>query len=299
MSTFTFRPAVRENVGLLIGFAGGTGSGKTRSAMRLAQGLAQGKRFAVIDTESRRALHYAGDFDFDHGDMAPPFSPDAYLEAILAADRAGYPVIVVDSMSHEYAGEGGVLDMQEAELDRMAGNDWHKREACKIAAWIKPKTQHKRMVQRLLQIRAHLILCFRAEQKVEIAKENGKTVIREKQSLTGANGWIPICEKNLPYELTASFLLTADAPGLPKPIKLQEQHKAFFPLNQPVSEESGQRLATWASGAPPKDWAQTLTKAQSLPELADAWKAIPVADRKALTTVKDERKAQLEKAVAQ
>jgi AAA domain-containing protein len=247
--TFQFKPAIREAAGLLIGLAGGTGSGKTFTGMRLASGISGGKAFAVIDTEAGRALHYADQFKFDHGDLKPPFTPQAYAEAILAADAAGYPVIMVDSTTHEWAGEGGVLEMHDAELDRMAGDDYAKRERVKMAAWIKPKMDHKKMVQRLLQVRAHLILCFRAEEKVEMIKDDkGKTVIVPKTSLTGINGWIPVCEKNLPFELTASFLLTADAPGMPKPIKLEAQHKPMFPLDKPIDEESGRKVAAWASG---------------------------------------------------
>lgn len=246
--SFVFKKAIREQVGLIIGLAGGTGSGKTMSAMRLAAGICGDKPFAVIDTEAGRAKHYADAFRFDHGDLAAPFTPERYAEAIFAADEARYPCIVVDSMSHEWAGTGGVLEMQEDELDRMAGDNWSKREACRMAAWIKPKMQHKKMVQRLLQVRAHLILCFRAEEKIEMIKEDGKTKIIPKTSLTGINGWIPVCEKNLPFELTTSFLLTADAPGMPKPIKLQEQQKAMFPLNKPISEESGRAVAAWAAG---------------------------------------------------
>jgi len=248
MSNFQFRPAKREAVGLLIGLAGGTGSGKTMSAFRLASGICGDKAFAVIDTEAGRALHYADMYRFDHGDLKAPFTPQAYTDAIVAADAAGYPVIIVDSTSHVWAGDGGVLDWQEAELDRMAGTDYGKREACKMAAWIKPKLAHKHMVQKLLQVRAHLILCFRAEPKIEMVKEGGKMVIRPKETLTGKDGWVPVCEKNLPFELTASFLLTADAPGMPKPIKLNEQHRPLFPLDQPINEESGRRIAQWAAG---------------------------------------------------
>lgn len=251
--SFQFRPAIRENVGLLIGLAGASGSGKTYTAMRLAKGIAGDKPFAVIDTEAGRAKHYADIFRFDHGDLHPPFSPDAYAEAIQAADKAGYPVIVVDSMSHSWAGDGGVLDMQEKELDRMAGDDWKKREAVKMAAWIKPKGSHKRMVQKLLQVRAHLILCFRAEEKIEMVRgQDGKMQIMKKQAATGLDGWIPISEKNLPYELTASFLLMAANPGIPLPIKLQAQHRALFPLDKPITEESGRLIAAWASGGTAK-----------------------------------------------
>jgi hypothetical protein len=248
VTNFTFRPAVREGVHLLIGLAGGTGSGKTFTAMRLASGIAAGKPFAVIDTESGRARHYADQFKFDVLDLEPPFRPQAYQQAIDAAEKAGYGVVVVDSMSHEHAGEGGLLDWSEEELDRMAGQDWKKREACKMASWIKPKTAHKEMVQRLLRAKLHVILCFRAESKIEMVKQDGKMVIQAKQSLTGLDGWIPVSEKTLPFELTASFLFTADAPGVPKPIKLQAQHKALFPLDKPITEESGRRVAEWARG---------------------------------------------------
>jgi hypothetical protein len=241
--SFTFRPAARENVSLLVGVAGASGSGKTYSAMLLARGMSGGKPFAVIDTEAGRAKHYADQFKFDHGDLKSPFAPARYAEAIAAADAAGYPVIVVDSASHEHAGEGGLLDMQEAELARMGGGD-----NAKMASWIKPKGEHKRMVQKLLQVRAHIVLCFRAESKIEIVKEGGRTVVRPKQTLVSLDGWIPICEKSLPFELMASFLLTPDRPGIPKPIKLQEQHRAFFPLDKPITEESGARLAEWARG---------------------------------------------------
>lgn len=245
----TFRPAVRENVNLLIGLAGGTGSGKSYSAMRLASGMSDGKSFCVLDSESRRALHYADAFKFDHAELRAPFRPETYTEAITAADKAGYPVIVCDQMSYEHAGDGGLLDWQEEELIRMAGDDWKKRESCKMASWIKPKMAHKHMMQKLLQVRAHLIICFRAEAKIEMVKgDDGKWKIVPKQSLIGLDGWIPVCEKNLPFELTASFLLTADAPGIPKPIKLQEQHRALFPLDKPITEESGRLIAEWASG---------------------------------------------------
>jgi hypothetical protein len=249
--TIQFKKAVRENVPLLIGLVGGTGSGKTFTAMRLASGLAGGKPFAVIDTENGRARHYADQFSFDCGDLDAPFKPTNFLEAIKAADAAGYPVIVVDSASHMWSSDGGVLDWQESELDRMAGDDWKKREGCKMAAWIKPKLDQKAFTNGLLRIKAHVILCFRAEQKIEMVRENGKTVIHAKQSLTGLDGWIPICDKNLPFELTTSLLFTADRPGIPQPIKLQEQHRALFPLDRQVNEESGRLIAEWARGGVP------------------------------------------------
>jgi hypothetical protein len=252
--------------------SGGTGSGKTYTAMRLASGIAGKKPFAVIDTEAGRAKHYADAFTFDHGDLAPPFRPDAYAEAIQAADKGGYPVIVVDSMSHVWAGDGGVLDWQDDELERMAGDDYAKRERVKMAAWIKPKMAHKQMVQKLLQIRAHLILCVRAEEKIEMVRKDGKMEIVPKVTPTGKDGWVPVCEKNLPFEATASFLLLASNPGVPHPIKLQEQHKELFPLDKPITEESGKQIAEWASGGVKP------TKAEKPAELKDVLAKIAKAD---------------------
>ncbi len=246
MSGFSFRPAVREQVGLLIGLIGPSGGGKTYTAMRLARGICGDKPFAVIDTEAGRAKHYADLFKFDHGDLKPLFRPDAYAEAIKAADDAGYGTVIVDSCSHEWAGEGGILDWQEEELTRMAGDDYRKRESCKMASWIKPKMSHKQMIQRLLQVRANLILCFRAEERIKMEKDaNGKIQIIPL-------GFQPVCSKEMPYELTVSFLLTPDKPGIPQPIKLQEQHRALFPLDKQISEESGRKIAEWAAGGAPK-----------------------------------------------
>jgi hypothetical protein len=238
--TFEFRPAVRQSVPLLLGVAGGTGSGKTMSALRLARGLAANQPFAFIDTENGRGLHYADLFpEMQHARIDAPFRPEKYADAILAG-AANHPVVVVDSMSHEWAGDGGCLDWH----DELMGGDQKKN----LSAWIQPKLAHKRMVTRLLQVQAHVILCFRAEPKVEAIRENGQTKIVAKPSLTGLDGWIPIAEKMLPYELTASFLLMADKPGVPRPIKLQEQHKGFVPLDQPLTEDVGRALGQWAAG---------------------------------------------------
>jgi hypothetical protein len=237
--------------------AGGTGSGKTYSALRIARGIAGGQPFAGIDTENGRMNHYAETFPELHvAQLKAPFRPQSYAEAIEAAAKflsdvpVAHRVVVVDSASHEWAGDGGCLDWH----DELAGGDPKKN----LAAWIKPKGEHKRMVTRLLQLEAHVILCFRAEPKVEAVVEGGQTKYVAKKSITGLDGWIPISEKMLPYELTASFLLMADAPGIPKPIKLEEQHKPFVPLDRPLDETVGKKLAEWARGgaassASPKD----------------------------------------------
>lgn len=243
--TFEFREPKREAAPVLVGLSGPSGSGKTYSALLMARGLAGGKPFAIIDTENGRALHYADYFpEMRHAHLRAPFNPAAYLEAISDADEQGFPVIVVDSASHEWEGEGGVLEMQEAAFKRMGS-----RESARMASWIEPKSEHKTMVRRLLQVKAHVILCLRAEDKIEMVNVNGKTEVRAKETLTSILGWIPICERRLPFELTVSLLVTPDKPGVPKPIKLQKQHKAFIPLDRPLEEETGRLLGEWAQGS--------------------------------------------------
>lgn len=254
--TFHFRPAVREQTSLLVALAGASGTGKTLSAMKLARGLVGGddSKIAVIDTEAGRALHYAvapGErpgpfkFAFQHGDLKPPFRPQAYMDAIAAADKAGFGAIVVDSMSHEYEGEGGVLEWAE-ELE--------EKGVRKPGNWKEPKTSHKRLVSRLLQCRAHLIFCLRAEEKMLVKQETDpatgrkKTVVVAPEDRPLRERWVPICEKRFMYEMTASFLLLPDRPGIPVPVKLQDQHRHAFPDGQPISERAGELLAEWARG---------------------------------------------------
>lgn len=237
---FHFAPAVREKVSLLIALAGASGSGKTYSALRLAKGLAPNGKIAFIDTEARRGLHYAQDFQFMHADMRPPFRPERFVEGIRAAEAAGAEVVIIDSFSHEYDGEGGIMDWAD---DLARGADG--RDPVKSPGnWREPKLAHKKLMNALLQCRASIIFCLRADEKIEIVRENGRTQVRPL-------GWVPICEKRFMYEMTASFTLTPDRPGIPHfdlPHKLQQQHRAMFSDKDPIGEASGQRLAAWAAG---------------------------------------------------
>lgn len=236
--TFEFKPAAREQVGLLIALAGASGSGKTFSALRMAQGLSSSGKIAFIDTEARRGLHYAEQFKFMHADMRPPFRPHRFIEAIRAAENAGADVVILDSFSHEYDGEGGIMDWADdlaASGTKSPGN------------WKEPKLAHKKMMNALLQCRASIIFCLRADEKIEIVREGGRTQVRPL-------GWMPICEKRFMYEQTASFTLTPDKPGVVQfnlPHKLQMQHRPMFPEGQQIGERAGRMLAEWARGGSP------------------------------------------------
>jgi AAA domain len=255
----TFTPAVRKAIPLLIGVAGGTGSGKTYSAMRLAHGLAGEVPFAVIDTENGRALHYADDFQFLHAPLEAPFRPSRYAEAIHAAAELA-PVIVVDSTSHSWTGAGGVLEWHD-ELERGDA----KR---KMLAWQEPKADHRIFENELLQIHAHVILCFRAAPKVEMKRDekgNMQVVPKEVIPGRGLDGWLPESDPRLPYEMTCSFLLMADAPGIPKPIKLPERLRALVPLDEQLSERTAVALGAWAAGTDPAPQSAASTPTADVP----------------------------------
>lgn len=292
--SFTFAPAVREQVSLLIALAGASGSGKTKSALRLAEGISPSGKIAFVDTEARRGLHYAEQHRFLHADMRPPFKPARFVEAIAAAEDTGAEVVILDSFSHEYDGEGGIIDWADALAEagtKAPGN------------WKEPKLAHKRMMNALLQCRATLIFCLRADEKIEIVREGGRTQVRPL-------GWMPICEKRFMYEMTASFTLSPDSPGIPRfdlPHKLQEQHRPFFPERQAIDEACGQQLAAWARGgakAPKRTKADLFADARARAAegsfALDQWRAaLPDRARTALDEIFDELVAAAEAADAQ
>jgi hypothetical protein len=305
---FTFAPAVRENVKLMIGLGGPSGSGKTFSALRLARGLAQGRPIFYIDTEARRALHYADQFQFQHLEFKAPFSPERYEQAIRAAVEHKPGVIIVDSTSHVHEGPGGILEMHEAELQRMAGDDWKRREAVKFAAWIRPKAGSNRLVNYILQESVHFIFCFRAKEKLELVKnDRGKT---EPVSA----GWTPICADRFEFEMTAMLVLPPGARGVPdleaRSTKLQEQHRGIIKPGQPLSEDVGIALAAWAKGGKtglpeasedrdPVRIALEEAAARGTVALRDYWQGLKPAEQRRLAPVKDTLKATAEAADAQ
>lgn len=171
--------AKKEGVIPLIGFVGESGGGKTKTALLVARGYAgPNGKIVGIDTENKRMLHFAEEIPggFDHIDLQPPFSPEAYLEAIQLCESKGYKAIVVDSMSHEWNGSGGYLELKEQEVDKMSGGDYKKRERCAIAAAarVKPRT-HTPLVEHIKRSGVMIIMCFRGKQKVRMGKdEEGK-----------------------------------------------------------------------------------------------------------------------------
>lgn len=240
--------ATRTSVPLMVGLVGPSGGGKTFSALRLATGFQRvdGGDIYFVDTEARRALHYADRFKFRHVVFGAPFGPLDYLEAIQYCVSKGAKTIIVDSMSHEHEGPGGVLEMHEAEVQRLGGQDRHN-----FPAWAKPKAERRRMINSLLQQPCNFIFCFRAKEKTK--PKGGKL-----EDL----GFMPIAGEEFVYEMTLNALLLPNAGGVPtwtseftgekQMIKLPEQfRKQLIDSRQPLSEDVGEMLARWAAGGGP------------------------------------------------
>lgn len=262
--TFSFRPAASftERFGCFVALVGGTNSGKTVSALRMGRGIAGPKgKMAVIDTEGGRTLHLKDAFAFDVMLLDPPHRPNRYADAAKAAEDAGFDVLVIDSFSMEWAGLGGVLDWQETELQRMAGDDYAKRERVKMASWIKPKVAHKAMVFSLLQRRIPIIFSIRGEESVKPGDGPGKkpeTTFRMVQN------------KQFPFEVTVSFRLRSEAKGIidlsdPTAWKMEGAHRSIFRDGDQLSEDHGAALAAWARGETPERVAGDQSPAPATP----------------------------------
>jgi ABC-type oligopeptide transport system ATPase subunit len=247
---FHLEPGVRAAVPLWVGIMGPSGSGKTFSALRLATGIQQvaGGDICVIDTEARRALHYADNFRFKHMQFDPPHSSLDYLSAIQHCVKIGAGVIVIDSMSHEHT---AMLEYHERELDRLAGMDLAKRERVKLLAWQKPKAARRELIDQLLQMRANFVFCFRARETVKPVKVDGKTELVPQ-------GFTPIAGDEFVFEQTVCCLLLPHANGVPTwesefvgertMMKLPLQFQTIFAQSRPLSSEIGIELAKWAMG---------------------------------------------------
>jgi nucleoside-triphosphatase THEP1 len=177
-----FKKATKANARLRLGLIGPAGSGKTYSALRVAAQL--GSKIAVIDTERGSASKYADEFTFDVLELES-FSPETYVDAIEAAEKAGYDVIVIDSLSHAWVGKDGALE-QKDNASRKDGNSY--------TAWRSVTPKHNEMVDAILRSRTHVIATLRAKTEyVQEKDERGKTVVRKV-------GLAPVQRDGLEYE---------------------------------------------------------------------------------------------------
>ncbi len=237
-----FQKAVKTKAKLRLGLSGLAGSGKTFSALGI--GSALGKlmrkhghgdgRMAVIDSERGSASLYADKFDFDVCEL-DSFSPLAYVDKIKEAESAGYDIIIVDSLTHAWAGKDGALDQKDQAADR-GGNSW--------TAWRSVTPKHNALVDAMLGSKSHLIATMRQKMEYVQETENGKTSIKKV-------GLAAIQREGMEYE----FTLVGDV-DLSHALKISKSRCIGFIALGDLFEKPGENFANriydWLSnGADP------------------------------------------------
>ena len=241
--TLSVKRARRGGAPLLLGLAGPSKSGKTFSALRLATGLARGGPVIMLGTEGVRNALYADTFVYDVVELEPPYSPQRFREHLEYIGSLAPAAVIIDSLSHVHEGEGGLLDMHEAELTRMTRGDESRREKLNFPAWIRPKAEEALLINQITRMNCHVIVCFRAKEKLRLVKGQDPIPL----------GWQPICPDRFNYETTATVILPAGARGVPD--LTAQGSELRYPLDtlikpgRAIDEVLGRHLADWAANA--------------------------------------------------
>ncbi len=190
-----FRKAEKRKAKLRLAITGTAGSGKTYGALLIAQGL--GGKIAMLDTENGSGDLYANLCDYDVGSITAPYTVQKYLEAIKEAENAGYDVIIIDSLSHVWAGEGGLLDQQGKYADANPRSN-------SFAAWRQITPLHNQLVETILSSPCHIIATMRSKTDyIQVQNDRGKTEIKKV-------GLAPVQREGMEYEFTTVFDLSAN-----------------------------------------------------------------------------------------
>lgn len=183
--------ARKQKVKIKIGLQGSAGSGKTYSALKIAMGMVDGdvSRIAVIDTENGSASLYSDIFgEFLTLPLEPPYSPERCVEAVnLCAKTEGVEVIIFDSISHEWMGVGGVMDL----IDSMSGQGMQK--------WAKMTPRHNKFIDSILQVDKHVICTMRSKQDYVLTENEKGKMVPEKVGMKA------VTRDGVDYEFTLNF----------------------------------------------------------------------------------------------
>lgn len=182
-----FKPATKQDIIVRAALIGPPGSGKTRGALQIARALVgEEGRIALIDTENRSASYYSELFKFDTAQMSPPYLVDKYLKAIKAATDEGYNAIVVDSLTHAWAGEGGILQRKEAVDQRPGSNSFTN--------WGQFTPEQNALVSSVLNSKVHIICTMRSKTEYTLSQNDKGKIAPQKVGLA------PIQREGFEYE---------------------------------------------------------------------------------------------------
>lgn len=220
------RQATRQQAKLRVGLSGPAGSGKTYSALNLASGMAPWEKIVLIDSENGRGELYSHLGPYQYLRIQAPYTPEKYIEAIKFCESAGMEIIIIDSVSHEWEGEGGCLEAHS----KIEGNSY--------TAWNQITPRHNRFLQAILSSPAHVITTARRKQDYVIEiNDKGKSAPRK-------IGLKEVQRDGFEYELTLSFDI--DISHYAKVSKAIEGI-ALGEVPFKITKEVGQTLMKWAN----------------------------------------------------
>lgn len=219
----SFKKAERKLAKLRLGICGPSGSGKTWSSLLLATGISN--KIALLDTERRGHL-YAKDFDFDIEELDAPYSPDRYIERIRAAEKEGYEVLIIDSLSHAWVGEGGVLSIVD-KASSNGGNNFTN-------GWKTATPKQNALVDTIITCKMHVIVTMRSKTEYVLEpNHNGKMAPRKL-------GLAPVQRDGLEYEFTMFMDMNEKIAHVTKDNTNLYNHEYIQP-----SVAMGENILTW------------------------------------------------------
>lgn len=255
--SFIIRKAKRKNKKLRIGLSAASGFGKTYSSLLLAKGILKGdlSKCCVIDSENDSASLYDNLGEYSTIALEAPYTPERYIEAITAAEQAGFEVIIVDSITHEWEGDGGCLEIQS----KLGG---------KYQDWAKVTPRHNAFINKILQSSCHIITTVRRKQDYEMSSVNGKTTVTKV-------GTKEVTRDGFEYELDINFEVVND-----KHLVVASKDRTQLFVNKPeflITEETGEILITWAAGGTTllDDALEMVREAKTLEQLTNVFKSYP------------------------
>lgn len=238
------KKATRKQVKLRLGLSGASGFGKTYSGLLMAYGMTNDwSKIAVIDTENESASLYSDLGEYNTIQLTAPYSPERYIEAIKECEDAGMEVIIIDSITHEWDGKGGCLDIQ----NELGG---------RYQDWAKVTPRHRSFIDAILQSKCHVITTVRRKQDFEMTKDgNGKLTVQKA-------GTKEVTREGFEYELTVNFEFVNDK----HLVKASKDRTSMF-AGKPefiITSKTGKQILDWC--------------ANGVDELTEALQEIEVCD---------------------
>jgi len=246
--TLKIRKAERKKAKLRLALVGTTGSGKTYSALRLAFGM--GGKVGLIDTEHGSGDLYANIGDYDIISLEAPYTVEKYREAIRAFENEGYNTIIIDSLTHAWSGEGGLLDKQ----GQLENSGKYKNS---FATWREITPLHNKLVEELLNSPCHIIATLRSKTEYVIDRdEKGRQVPRK-------IGLSPVFRDGIEYEFTVVMDINENHYASAS----KDRTTLFEGWTDKITEETGKRLLAWL-----EDGTETSMRSKQDLQTEDEWR---------------------------